>query len=259
MRGWLFVVAVAGGAGCGGGDKPVAKPTEVGPSQRVPVSDEEPEDGLELRNERGRMEREVIEAGIAPHKDTWVDCFQARVGNRRWLGGKVAIRWDISADGTITEVKLFESDLGAWPIEQCLLEAARAATFGKPVGGDADFMLPLEFPSRGRPDVWDDDQALRAVGGQVAKLDECGKPPETPKKPAKRGKKAPPVEKPIVVPDEVVITVYVGPRGEAQSVGFASQKSMIDDAWAECATKVAMGWRLPDPKGTVAKLAVRYR
>jgi hypothetical protein len=253
---WLFVLAVAG---CGG-DKPVAKPTEVGPSQRVPVSDEEPEDGVEIQHERGRMETEVIEAGIAPHKDTWVDCFQSRVGTRRWLGGKVAIRWDIKADGTVTEVKLFESDLGAWPIEQCLLDAARAATFGKPVGGDADFMLPLEFPSRGRPDVWDEDQALRAVGGQVAKLDDCGKPPEKaprPKKP-KKGKKAPP-EKPIVVPDEVVVTVYVGPRGEAQSVGFASQKSMIDAAWAECAMKVAMGWRLPDPRGTVAKLAVRYR
>ena len=259
MRSWLFALAVAG---CGGSDKPVQKPADVGPSRRVPVSDEEPEDGVEIRNERGRMERDVIEAGIAPHKDTWVDCFQSRVGNRRWLGGKVAIRWDISADGTISEVKLFESNLGSWPVEQCLLEAARAATFAKPpVGGDADFMIPLEFPSRGRPDVWDEDQALRAVGGQVAKLDECGKPPEAPKpKPkAKRGKKAPPPEKPMVIPDEVVITLYVGPRGEAQSVGFASQKSMIDEAWAACAEKVALAWRLPDPKGTVAKLAVRYR
>lgn len=63
----------------------------------------------------------------------------------------------------------------------------------------------------------------------------------------------------MVIPDEVVITLYVGPRGEAQSVGFASQKSMIDEAWAACAEKVALAWRLPDPKGTVAKLAVRYR
>ena len=252
---WLFALAAFG---CGG-DKPVAKPTEVGPTQRVPIAEEEPEDGLELTHERGHMASEAIEAGIAPHKDAWVECFRSRVGNRRWLGGKVAIRWDIRADGTITEVKLFESDLGAWPIEHCLLDAARAATFGKPIGGDADFMIPLEFASRGRPDVWDEDQALRAVGGQLAGLDECVKPPAKPKgKPRKGAKRASPPP-PIVAPDEVVITVYVGPRGEAQSVGFASQKTVIDEAWAACAEKVAMGWRLPDPRGTVAKLAVRYR
>ena len=55
----------------------------------------------------------------------------------------------------------------------------------------------------------------------------------------------------------VTITLYVGTHGRAQSVGFSSDSTEIDDKWAECATKAAMGWRLPDPKGIVAKLAVR--
>ena len=90
-------------------------------------------------------------------------------------------------------------------------------------------------------------QSLRAVGGQLTKLEECAKPP-------KNGK-----IKSIVVPDDVVITVYVGAAGAAQSVGFASKASEIDENWAACAEKQAMAWRLPDPRGTVAKLAVRFR
>jgi hypothetical protein len=96
--------------------------------------------------------------------------------------------------------------------------------------------------------TWDEDQALRAVGGQVAKLDECVKPP--------KGKK---LDKPIKQPSDVTITLYVGPAGKAQSVGFSSPKTELDEHWVECAEKTAMAWRLPDPKGTYAKLAVRYR
>jgi hypothetical protein len=140
-------------------------------------------------------------------------------------------------------VKLSESDLGAWEIEKCLLELARVATFDKPIGGDADFTVPLEFSPTGRTIVWDEDQGLKAVGGQLAKLDVCAKA-----KGVKGGH-----------PQDVTVTVYVGARGKAQSVGFSSPKTVLDDAWAECAEKAALGWRLPDPRGTVAKLAVRYR
>ena len=63
----------------------------------------------------------------------------------------------------------------------------------------------------------------------------------------------------MTLPDDVVVTMYVGPGGKAQSVGFSSGKSQIDDAWAECAEKIAMGWRLTDPRGVIAKLAIRYR
>ena len=60
-------------------------------------------------------------------------------------------------------------------------------------------------------------------------------------------------------PADVTITVYVGPMGKAQSVGFASAKTVLDDIWADCAEKAALAWRLPDPRGTIAKLAIRYR
>jgi outer membrane biosynthesis protein TonB len=189
------------------------------------------------------MDPAVVEAGIEPHKEGLGECYMSRVGRRRWLGGHVAIRWDIKRDGTIAAVKLTESDLGAWPIEKCLLDIARAATFGKPIGGDADFSIPLDFSAKGRSATWDEDESLKAVGGQLGKLDACMKA---------KGVKGP-------APEDVTITVYVGPQGKAQSVGFSSARSVLDEAWAECAEKAALAWRLPDPRGTIAKLAVRYR
>ena len=248
MKGSLVVLLAA----CGGGsrpppEQPLHPEVVVSPRQvtRVPVEDSEvPDDSVKVLNSKGHMDQAAVEAGIKPHEGELSDCYMKQVGHRRWLGGHIQIHWDIKPDGVLSAVKLSESDLGAWPIEKCVLDVARSATFARPIGGPADFTLPLEFSSpngsRGGAQVWDEDKSLRAVGGQLAKLDTC----------AKKAK--------VAQPDNVVITVYVGPYGKAQSVGFASAASEIEDKWAECATKAATTWRLPDPRGQYAKLSIRY-
>ncbi len=235
----LLLLALVGA--CGGSSPPPAKPEPVvspTPITRVPVEDDENEDGVSFVGSRGRMDPAAITAGIKPHEGALVACYMENVGTRRWLGGAVTLHWDIQGDGTVTGVRLAESTLGNWTIEKCLLDVARQATFAKPTGGDTDFQLPLEFAAKGSSKPWDEDQALRAVGGQVAKLDACAK-----------GK--------VAKPSEAVVTLYVGPGGKAQSVGF-SGGAFIDDAWADCAEKAALSWRLPDPRGSIAKLNVRY-
>ena len=236
------VLLVAALAACGGSTPKKAEEPVVSskPTTRVPVEEPE-EEGVTIVNARGRMERDAIEAGLEPHNQSLIDCYMTNVGKRRWLGGHVVLHWDIKKDGTVTAVKLAESDLGNWPIEKCLLEVARAATFAKPIGGDADFQVPLDFSAKGRLVTWEEDQGLKAVGGQTVKLDAC----------AAKGK--------VPVPNEVTITLYVGPAGKAQSVGFSSAATVIDDKWGDCAEKAALAWRLPDPKGVVAKLAIKYR
>lgn len=235
---WLALVALVA---CGGSSPPPPPPPEPPPApvaKRVPIDDSEPDEGVTVVNARGHMDKAAVEAGIAPHNAELSDCYMKNVKRRRWLGGHVLIHWDIKKDGTVTAVKLMaESDLGAWPIEKCLLEVARSASFDRPIGGDADFSLPLEFSAKGASLPWSEDQALRAVGGQLVKLAPC--------------------DKKHARPHDVTITIYVGPHGRAQSVGFSSDATEIDDEWAQCATKAAMAWRLPDPKGIVAKLAVR--
>ena len=241
------VVAATVLAGCGGAaSKPVVATKLAEPvahrTRTIPVADPESEDGVELVSTRGRVDPNAVAAALTPHRDDLSDCYTSRVGSRRWLGGRVVLHWDINKYGEVTAVKLADSDLGAWPVEKCLLEVARAATFAKPIGGDADFAVPLEFTARGRAAIWDETKGLRAVGGQIAKLDQCAR--------AKGVKGA---------PRDVTITLYVGPQGKAESVGFSSPQTVLDDAWVGCAETVAMAWRLPDPRGSVAKLAVRYR
>jgi hypothetical protein len=237
---WLVLFALVA---CGGSKPPPPPPPKPEPpppvAKRVPIEDNEVEDSqVTVVNAKGHMDKAAVEAGISPHNEELTDCYMKNVKRRRWLGGHVLIHWDIKQDGTVTAVKLMsESDLGAWPIEKCLLEVARSASFDKPIGGDADFSLPLDFSAKGASLPWSEDQALRAVGGQLGKLEAC--------------------DKKHARPHDVTITLYVGAHGRAQSVGFSSDSTEIDDKWAECATKAAMGWRLPDPKGIVAKLAVR--
>lgn len=239
MKATLLLVLVMA---CGGGGPPSAKPEptiSMTQTTRVPVEEDDSEEGVTIINARGRMDPKVVEAGLAPHAQALGECYTTQLNKRRWLGGHVVIHWDIKKDGTVSAVRLAESDLGAWPIEKCLLDIARLAEFGPPINGDADFQIPLDFAAKGRLISWDDDQAMRAVGGQLVKLDACA-------------------TKKVRAPSDVTVTLYVGPGGKAQSVGFAG-KTVIDDAWAECAAKAALALRLPDPKGQIAKLAVKYR
>jgi len=173
-----LVVLVA----CGGAAPAAAKPAQPAPrvaTKRVPIEDSElPEENVQIINARGRMEPAAVSAGIDPHAAELSACYMTRVGKRKWLGGHVALHWDIRADGQVTSVKLAESDLGAHEIERCLLDVAKAAKFTKPIGGDADFALPLSFnapgSAKGGAQVWDEDKGLRAIGGQLAKLGVLG-------------------------------------------------------------------------------------
>jgi len=250
-RAVLAVVLVA----CGGKAPPPPPPKVAEPPPkptRVVVEtekDDEPQDGIKFTHTRGKMDQAAITAGLEPHTQAMTECYMTKVGRRRWLGGHVVLHWDIKSDGTVTSVKLSESDLGNWDIEKCLLEAARAATFDKPQGGDADFTVPLDFSAKGNAQIWDEDKSLRAIGGQLAKLDGCPDPKEMKK-----------LKKPVgPAPKNVTVTLYVGPHGKAQSVGFSSPNTEITDEWMECAAKAANAWRLPDPRGQIAKLAIRYK
>src|SRR3569623_619927 len=248
-------------AACGGKPPPPPPPPvahEAPRAQRVIVEtdkDDEPQDGVKFTHTRGKMDQDAIKACLEPHAQELSDCYMTKVGRRRWLGGHVVLQWDIKCDCKGTSVKLSESDLGNWDIEQCLLEAARSATFDQPQGGDADFTVPLDFSAKGNAQIWDEDKSLRAIGGQLAKLDTCPDPKLKLPKP-KDGDK-PPHTAPR--PTNVPVTLYVGPPGKAQTVGFSSPTAEIGDDWAACALKAAATWRLPDPRGQIAKLAIRYK
>jgi hypothetical protein len=234
----MFVVAACGGAEK---TKTVEEPVEDtgGGGAARPDEEEEPDDGLEVESTRGKMAPEDVEAGIAPHAQALQDCYLSRVGKQKWLGGKVELKWQIARDGTLTSAQIVSADLGHWGVEKCMLGLARAMSFAKPKGGDADFTVPLELSARGNAEWWDEEKASAVVAKRVAELATCA-------------------EDGLPDPTDVTVTVYVGTRGKVQSAGFSSP-ALIDDAWADCAHKIVMGWTLTDPKGRVAKLAFVHR
>lgn len=229
-------------AGCGGSSKPA--PIEPGPAVDEPVADagadEPPEDeDLEIVSTVGKFDPDEATAKFAPHVPALNACYTDQLARRRWLGGTVELTWVVAQDGTLEHVRLSRSDLGAWPIEQCLLQVAQGVAFGKPHGhGKAEVTFPVTFAGGSAALAWDEDQGLRAVGGKAKDLAACAK--------AAGGD-----------PANVTITIYVGTRGKVQSVGFAAP-TPIAPAWADCAAGKIGAWMLTDPRGKVAKLAYLY-
>src|SRR5690349_21025485 len=105
----LFVAAC-------GGSAPKPKPVVEEPKRvtRVPIEDdsEGQEEGVTFVKTKGSISQEQIQAGIAPKQQELFDCYTSKVGKRRWLGGHVVLQWDLDANGTLTSVKLTESNLG---------------------------------------------------------------------------------------------------------------------------------------------------
>jgi TonB family protein len=228
-------------AACGGSAPPPAEPAPPAPTRRKIIEDAEPEDGVQVMSEKGHLDPAAVDAALAPHRAAMTRCYTQKVGHRTWLGGRVVLQWAIAADGAVSSVRITESDLGALAVESCLVEVARQAVFAPPIGGAAELSLPLEL-SVARPLAASDDAVLlAALEAQLAKLDAC----------AKAGAAAP-------VPEDVALTLYVGRRGRAESVGFAAPLE-LDDGWLGCAEKAAMSWRLPESRRQVTKLLVRYR
>lgn len=255
-HGWLISIGTLAGTlaatGCGGGqgtsstapesaspgdDEAMARHRAMGPQ----VDDEEDDDGVAIEGLGGRLDVYHIRQGLEPHEGKISDCHVSRQGRRRYIGGQVELAFVVNADGTVKSVRFLRSDLGAWPIERCLLEVGRGIVFPEPEGnGEADFTLPLSFSARGRVALWEQEQAQAEVGERMAELAACA---------AEAGTEE---------PGKVSITLYVGTRGQVQSVGFAAPDAALDDAWATCAESKIMAWSLSDPRGQVAKLHVVY-
>jgi TonB family protein len=246
----LAILALFVGAACGGSERPAVQDPDRGaesegddagdmPEHRrsaVPdVGDED--DGMEVRGLRGRLDQYDIQKGLKPHLGEIAQCHKSKTRRRRYVGGRLTLKYVVGKSGAVKQVQIIESDLGAWDVELCVLEIARAMRFARPKGeADADFTVPVDFPARGNVQWWEEERADEEVKEKLADLEECEDPPA-----------------------DVWVTLYVGTRGEVKSVGYASPDTTpISDEWAECATDMIRSWVLSDPRGRVAKTGFRY-
>jgi TonB family protein len=233
-------------AACGGSAAP-SGPAPAQSKYRAYAADDEQDEHVAVVSSRGVLEPEQVEAGMSPHRDELSSCYLGHAAGRRWLGGALVLRWAIDAKGQTLAVHVAQSDLGAWPVERCLLEVARKMRFEAPRGGPTDFTVPLGFSSAKPAAALSEEESEQAVGKQLAQLATC-------------------TTGELAAPPHLMITLYAGNRG-VLSVGFATttttttatttattaeapaSASGLSDAWADCAEKLALTWKVPLPPG----------
>ena len=221
-------------------DEPATPPDRdrVAVADGAREQDDDAGDGLEVTSTRGTVDASVVTDRLQPRAGALEACYSTRVGRRKWLGGGLELAWDVGADGAIRGVQIASSDLGAWPIEKCVLGVAKAISFGAPRGNKpARVTAPLSFSAGTGAVRWDEEAAAKAIGGRLVKLAPCAS-----REPA---------------PTDVTITIYLGTRGKVETVGFASPRG-FGEAWADCAEKTILAWSLTDPRGKVAKLSITF-
>jgi hypothetical protein len=243
----LLPIILVGAVGCGGsGEKAVNEPKpddgidrdELPTDRRsqTPDVDDGPNDGLEVKGLKGRLEPYDINKGIQSRGGEFNDCHIDRIKGKSYIGGKVKLKFTVGPDGAVQAVHLMEGDLGAFEIETCVLEVAGGIEFARPKGGNgvAEFDIELTFSPKRATLWWDEDTTDKEVAKKLKDLAAC----------APR-------------PDDVWITFYAGTRGQVTSAGFAS-KQPVDPAWAACASAAITKWTVTDPRGQVAKGSFRY-
>jgi TonB family protein len=244
---WIVLgVAVA----CGGGNKKAAEePVNERPPTRTPIAsqdgdeeDEEPDD-VGVEGLLGRLDRGEIQPVIEASWDAVQRCYTSSVKKLRYIGGVVELRFRVNRDGTVKHVHVARGVLGAWPVEKCVLDLARAMTFPKPRGGEAVFSFPIEFPARGRAVAMEEERVRGELEPQLAALSKCHEP---------GGAES---EEPVGnLPDRIDVTLYVGRGGVVTSAGFSTDgEAPIPDAWADCAHDEMVSWKLTDPRGMIWK------
>ncbi len=247
LVGWIVLGAAAlglgAGAGCGGNGgaaKPTTPADEARPA-RVPIDeadeadDDEPGD-VQVEGLMGHLDRIDIQPVIERSWDDVQECYTQAVRKLRYVGGQMELSFRIARDGTVKHVHVARGTLGSWPVEKCVLVLARAMSFPRPKGGEAEFSFPIDFPSRGRTIAMDDGRASTEIPPKLSELSKCQDGSDGP------------------MPGQIAVTLYIGPGGVVTSVGFSSDgKEPIPEAWADCAHAQATTWKLTDPRGSVWK------
>lgn len=177
-----------------------------------------------LQNEIGVYDSSDVEQVINEQFAEIRGCYNKAGHARRYVGGKLLIRFEVDGTGKPTDVLMIENALGNYEVERCLFRVAMDMRFPPPIGNKAtSFEYPLEFKSTRELPVLDLDSPKvdRDVTGYRNGLSSCGK-----------------------VSEEAAQAVfYIEPSGRVGSVGLQSH-AHVDGAAANCVVAQIMKWRM---------------
>lgn len=161
-------------AACGGDEKPPPK-TQVHAGR--PKTESDDLHGMRSSSEIGGMNEEKVDATFKRVLGSLEKCLNRGTERVEFLGGSVSFFIQVDSNGKVDESYLERSTLGDRETEKCMLNAVRARTWPKPVGGMhglARKSFDFDPPNDVRPPVdWDSEQVKGALKKLGDKLDEC--------------------------------------------------------------------------------------
>ena len=235
-RVWGAVVVVAGlmgcgVVGCGGG---AAEPTETASRGDSTIGDEreEREDGSQITGLMGTIRQDQVQNTLEPRMNSFLRCFEQRMGEVEFLSGEVRLSFRIDTSGQVMWVFPSQTTVGDLAAERCVLDVARRAHFPRPHGGEAEFTWGFAFdaPEDVRlPTSWEATHIGPTLLSRAPNLgSQCGA----------RG---------------VRVTAYVAPGGRVLTAG-GSATSQDQLPAVECVVTAVRELAMPDPGSYAAKV-----
>ncbi len=241
MRSVVLEVVVLGlVVGCGGSPPPKTQEPKEQIAEAPPgktTESEGPDDGMKVGGDGilGQLDEEVVGRVLQPKLEEFSGCFNKHK-KLQYVGGQIALKFRVARDGSVKKLG-YASDLGSWAVERCVLEVAKAVSFPKPKGGEAEFEYPAAFRPKQRHQVWDADRISADVHKHERQLKGCAGAPKS-----------------------YALTWYIGAGGKTTSVGFSSPEPWGNgmDAFGECVVEKARSWRFTDPLGEITKATYSF-
>lgn len=174
-------------------------------------------DSLGMQMTIGYLDEQDVDAAMKPHVPAMVRCFERAKDARKYLSGRVGLKFMVAASGAVADVHVVSNGLGNYAVERCLVATGKQLQLPPPEGNQStDFEYSLTFKSSGERVVQDwSGQALTVgLAERAADLRACGPLGQLP----------------------VDAIAYVESDGHVGSVGLVSAGA-IDPTAAACAVE----------------------
>jgi hypothetical protein len=210
---------------------PPARPYR--PGETPVLLGDEPDQAVEVALDRGYLQQGSIDDVLATHVPRLSACYEHAGAAQLFAHGEVRLRFQLSAEGEVTDVLIIDNELGNYPVERCLVSEGRKIRFPAPGGGKAaDFEYSMEFrsPRQKYVVIWRRGTLRRPIAAKMPTLGRCGSAGDAP----------------------VRAVAYIKPNGWVASVGLASD-GPLEAGPARCLVDRIMRWRLRGDRGHIVR------
>ena len=83
----------------------------------------------------GSLDKQVIRQIVHEHANQIRYCYEHELTTTAGIAGKIAMKWVISGEGAVTQVRVESTTMGNAHVEGCLSEKIKTWIFPKPKGG----------------------------------------------------------------------------------------------------------------------------